>query len=239
MLTFSCSDSWPLDIASARDLQQKLAADVSLQGNLDFEKIQYVAGTDIGLKDNGKICHAAIAVLSFPELSLVEYVTAETPSRFPYIPGYLSFRELPVLLQAIEKLKLTPDVFLCDGQGIAHPRRLGIASHLGVLLNHPCIGVAKNILVGRHAPLHTIKGHCVELLDKGEQIGWALRSRTDVKPIYISPGHRVSFASTLELTKACLTRYRLPETTRWADKIASRKIDLSTLEVNNSTEKLI
>ncbi|HEY9147853.1 MAG TPA: deoxyribonuclease V, partial [Gammaproteobacteria bacterium] len=146
---------------------------------------------------------------------------AREPTRFPYVPGLLSFREVPAVLAALEQLSALPDLLLCDGQGIAPPRRLGIASHLGVLLDLPTIGVAKSRLVGEHAEPGEEKGAWQPLTDKGETLGCVLRSRSNVKPLYISPGHRVSVESARHWVMACLTRYRLPETTRWAHRLAS------------------
>ncbi|ACB53917.1 endonuclease V [Crocosphaera subtropica ATCC 51142] len=166
---------------------------------------------------------AAVAVLKLPSLELVESQTALIPTTFPYIPGFLSFREIPALLKVIEKLTIIPDIILCDGQGIAHPRRLGIASHLGVLLNIPTIGVAKSLLIGKHEEVPLEKGSWKPLIDKKEVIGAVLRSRTNVKPIYVSIGHKISLPTALDYVMACLTKYRLPETTRWADKLASDK----------------
>jgi deoxyribonuclease V len=143
------------------------------------------------------------------------------PTTFPYIPGLLSFREIPAVLTAMKLLLIRPDLLLCDGQGIAHPRRLGIAAHLGMLLDIPSIGVAKSRLIGTHDELPKEKGASVPLMDKSEQIGIVLRTRTHVKPLYISPGHCVSIETARELVMKCVTRYRLPETTRLAHTLAS------------------
>jgi deoxyribonuclease V len=142
------------------------------------------------------------------------------PTRFPYIPGLLSFRELPAVLKALEQLPRLPDLILCDGQGIAHPRRLGIASHLGVLLDHPTIGVGKTRLVGHHDPVPDQRGAWVPLVDRGEVVGAVLRTRQGAKPIYVSPGHRVGLTTAVGWVMACTTRFRLPETTRLADRLS-------------------
>ena len=146
------------------------------------------------------------------------------PTTFPYIPGFLSFREIPALLKALEQLKITPDLIFCDGQGIAHPRRLGIACHLGVLIDVPAIGVAKSLLVGKYGEVPQEKGSCTPLQDQGETIGVVLRSRVNVKPIYISIGHRISLPTAVKYVRDCLGKYRLPEPTRIADKLASGKL---------------
>ncbi|MEQ9509727.1 MAG: deoxyribonuclease V, partial [Alloalcanivorax xenomutans] len=153
----------------------------------------------------------------------VDHALARLPVSFPYVPGLLSFRECPVVLRALASLKVTPDLLLCDGQGIAHPRRLGVASHLGVLTGLPSIGVAKSRLVGTHDPVPDRRGAWVPLRDGDEVIGAVLRTRQGVKPLFISPGHRLSLATALEWVMACITRYRLPETTRWADGLASNR----------------
>ncbi len=146
---------------------------------------------------------------------------ARRRTRFPYVPGYLSFREAPAVLAALAKLRTRPDLLLCDGQGRAHPRRFGLACHLGVLTGLPSIGVAKSLLLGVHGPLPEPKGSWVALKDKGEVIGAALRTRAGVKPVYVSIGHRVSLATAIDYVLRCTPRYRLPETTRLAHRLAS------------------
>ncbi|MFN5514187.1 MAG: deoxyribonuclease V, partial [Cyanobacteriota bacterium] len=164
------------------------------------------------------LAQGAIAVLNYPELRVQETALAQLPLTVPYIPGYLSFRELPVLLAAWEHLHCDPDLILCDGQGYAHPRRFGLACHLGLALDKPTIGVAKSLLTGRHDPVPSQKGAWVPLLDGSETLGAVLRSRANVRPLYISVGHRLSLEDALIWTQNCLTRYRLPEPTRLADK---------------------
>jgi deoxyribonuclease V len=148
-------------------------------------------------------------------------VLARAPTRFPYIPGLLSFRETPVILQALRKLKIRPDVLLCDAHGYAHPRRFGLACHLGLISMTPAIGVAKTLLTGEHGPLPDRRGAWTALTADGEIVGAALRSRQGVRPIYISVGHQVDLARAIEIVLACTGRYRLPETTRWAHRLAS------------------
>ncbi len=213
--------SWELNAKQAIALQQELRGYVRIED--DFAAIDCVAGVDVGFEQNNTITRAAVAVLNYPSLTLREYAIARQPTRFPYIPGLLSFREIPAVLEAMEKLSALPDMLLCDGQGIAHPRRLGIASHLGLLLDLPAIGVGKSRLLGRYTEPGIEKGAWSPLYDKDEEIGCVLRSRTGIKPLFISPGHRVSLASALQWVMQCLTRYRLPETTRWAHRLASEK----------------
>jgi len=176
---------------------------------------------DVGFEEGGRITRAAVAVLGCPSLELVDHAIFLTPTRFPYVPGLLSFREIPAVIGALEKLTVTPDLLLCDGQGIAHPRRFGIASHLGLLCGIPSIGVAKTRLIGEPVEPPDQRGAFVPLLDHGETIGAILRSRPGVKPLYISIGHCISLATALDYVMACVTRYRLPETTRWAHRLAS------------------
>lgn len=159
-------------------------------------------------------------LMDFKTLEITVSVKAYRKTSFPYIPGLLSFREIPVILDAFSCLPARPDLLFVDGQGIAHPRRLGIAAHLGVLLDMPAIGVAKSRLTGDYTEPGALKGQYSILMDKAEQIGTVLRSRDNVRPLFISPGHRVSHESALRLTEAALTCYRLPEPTRLADKLS-------------------
>lgn len=183
--------------------------------------VRYVAGLDAGFDKENKLTKAAAVVLSFPALQVVEQVTAQVPTEFPYVPGYLSFREIPGLLAALGKLTTTPDLILCDGQGYAHPRRFGLACHLGVVLDCPTIGVAKSRFIGEHDPVPPEKGQWSPLHDRGETIGAVLRSRTNTKPLYVSIGHRICLETAIDYVLRCTPRYRLPETTRRADRLAS------------------
>ena len=210
---------WPTDVASARGIQETLRSRV-VRENL-AGPVNTVAGVDVGFEDGGKTTRAAVAVLTFPGLDPVTSATSRSPTRFPYIPGYLSFRELPAVLEALAQLAMMPDLILCDGQGLAHPRRFGIACHLGVLTGIPCIGVAKSRLIGTHDDLPAGKGEWVPLRDAEETIGAVLRTRTRVSPVYVSIGHRVDLAAAIDYTLHCTTRYRLPETTRHAHRLAS------------------
>jgi deoxyribonuclease V len=214
--------SWQLTLDEAIAIQEELQVEVITEDKFK-EPVQYVAGVDMGFEANGTISRAAVAVLSFPDLLLVETSLAYRPTTFPYIPGFLSFREIPAVLDALEKITTIPDIILCDGQGIAHPRRFGIACHLGVLVDIPAIGVAKSLLVGKHEILPETKGSWQPLIHKGETIGAVVRSRTGVKPLYISSGHRVSLPTAIDYVLRCTPKYRLPETTRIADKLASNR----------------
>ena len=211
--------AWPDSTAEAKVIQEKFRSKVITSNQL--QHVQTVAGIDIGFENNGNITRAAIAVLSFPELELVEQRVVRDKTRFPYVPGYLSFREVPAALIAFEKLKIIPDLLLCDGQGLAHPRRFGLACHLGLWTRIPSIGVAKSRLIGTHQDVGTEKGNWQSLMDEDEIIGAVLRTRTNVSPLYVSIGHRVDLPTAIDYTLRCTTKYRLPETTRWAHKLAS------------------
>ncbi|MBD1805045.1 deoxyribonuclease V [Microcoleus sp. FACHB-SPT15] len=212
---------WPLNVEEAIAIQNQLRSQVITEDQLG--DVQYVAGVDLGFEEDGAISRAAVAVLSFPDLQLQEKAIAKRPTTFPYIPGFLSFREIPAILDALETVSITPDLIVCDGQGIAHPRRLGIACHLGVLIDIPTIGAAKSLLVGKHDEVPVEKGSWQPLQYRGEVVGAVVRSRTGVKPLYVSPGHRISLPTAIDYVLRCTTKYRLPETTRWADKLASNR----------------
>jgi len=213
------SSEWPTDVASARAVQEQLSGRVIRTDALGA--VRYVAGVDVGFENNGKTTRAALAVLGFPDLELHDQAISRSPTRFPYVPGYLSFRELPAVMQALEQLATRPDLLLCDGQGLAHPRRFGLACHLGVVTGLPSIGVAKSRLLGSHREPGLHKGQWTPLLDKGETIGAVLRTRSNVSPVYVSIGHRISLKTAVDYVLRCTTRYRLPETTRWAHRLAS------------------
>ena len=202
--------------------QQQLAEQVNLTDDFN-SSITLIGGTDVGFEDEGKTTRAAIVILTYPDFDVVEYHVARLKTEFPYIPGYLSFREYPALLSAWEQVEHKPDLLLVDGQGVAHPRRLGIASHLGLLLDMPTIGVAKKRLCGHYNPLPKVAGQVTRLTDKQQQIGWVLQSKNNCNPLFISSGHRISQASALNWVNLCLRGYRLPEPTRWADAVASNK----------------
>lgn len=211
--------AWGLTVEEAIAIQQQLRKEVILEDQ--FKSVQYVAGVDMGFENSGTISRAAVAVLSFPDLQLQESAIARRPTSFPYIPGFLSFREIPAVLDALEKINTIPDLILCDGQGIAHPRRFGIACHLGIIIDIPTIGVAKSLLIGKHEQLPETRGSWQPLQHRGETIGAVLRTRTGTKPVYVSSGHKVSLPTAIEYVLRCTPKYRLPETTRIADKLAS------------------
>lgn len=212
---------WRVSPAEARAIQTQLAGRVRKRGRLP--RLRRVTGVDVGFEQGGHFVRAAVVTLAFPSLALVEQKTARRACRFPYVPGLLSFRECPVVLAALEKLAEPPQLLLCDGQGIAHPRRFGIACHLGVYTGIPAIGVAKSRLCGEHANVGESQGSRVPLNDKDEVIGAVVRTRSRVKPLYVSIGHRVELERAIEIVLACGAGYRLPEPTRLADRLASRR----------------
>ena len=186
-----------------------------------FGALRTVAGVDVGFDRRSSCCRAAVVVLQLPALALEEQVVVVRPVQFPYVPGLLAFREAPVALAALAALTAPPDLLICDGQGLAHPRRFGLACHLGLLADIPAIGAAKSRLIGSHAPVGDERGDWQPLIDAGEVIGAVLRTRPGAHPLYVSPGHRISLASALELVLCCTARYRLPEPTRRAHQLAS------------------
>ena len=210
---------WDITPEAARHIQNELRDRVIREDR--FGEIRRVAGVDLGFRQD--IARASVVVLSFPELQPVDGVIAESQVQFPYIPGLLSFREIPPLLKVFEKLDTEPDLIIADGQGIAHPRRFGIASHLGLILDKPTIGCAKSRLCGNYSVPQGEAGSVTHLYDGEEIIGAAVRTRANVKEVYISIGHRVSLDTATLLTLACCRKYRLPETTRYAHHTAAGK----------------
>jgi len=210
---------WNVSPKEAITIQQQLCKRVITTDRLN--NINSVAGIDVGFEGNGSITKAAVAVLHYPSLKLQESSFARRPTSYPYVPGLLSFRELPSVLKALAKLNRLPDILLCDGHGYAHPRRFGLACHLGVITDIPAIGVGKTRLIGVHKAVPDKRGAWQPLVDKDELVGAVLRSRQGVKPIFISIGHRISLETAIKIVMKCITRYKLPETTRMAHKFAS------------------
>jgi deoxyribonuclease V len=220
-MEFAVLHDWNVTCGEAVALQRRLAARVDLIDRLP-RPLRCVAGVDVSYEKHGDLFHAAVVVLSFPELALVEEASASGRVTFPYVPGLLSFRELPILLDAFRRLASVPDVVLVDGQGVAHPRRLGIASHLGLWLDLPTVGCAKSRLCGEHPPPGSRRGDRVPLLLDGAPVGVVLTTRDGVKPLYVSPGHKTDLQSAADLALACARRYRLPEPTRLAHLATNR-----------------
>ncbi|TET66630.1 MAG: deoxyribonuclease V [Dehalococcoidia bacterium] len=206
--------SWQVNVAQALDIQLGLAAKVSKVSEVITPRL--IAGVDISAPRAEGIASGAVVVLSYPELRLVETQIVNEKVNFPYIPGLLSFREAPLVLAACEKLTVNPDLILVDGQGIAHPRRMGLASHLGLFLDIPTIGCAKSRLCGSHQVPGAEPGNYAELVDNGEVIGAALRTKLGTNPLYVSIGHKIDLPTVIHWVLACCRDYRLPEPTRLA-----------------------
>jgi deoxyribonuclease V len=209
--------SWSLTPQEAARIQTELRTRLIL--TWDKRPVTTIAGVDVSIKTEST--RAAIVVLRYPDLTPLEASLADTPLVFQYIPGLLAFREGPAVLAAWAKLQSKPDLLMFDGQGIAHPRGIGIASHMGLWLERPTIGVAKSRLYGKHAEVGLARGNRVDLLDKqGNIIGTVLRTREKTNPLYVSPGHLIDVQTATEFVQGCLMSYRLPEPTRWAHKVA-------------------
>ena len=223
---------WNVSTAEARRIQEELRG--KWVGKDDFGEIGTVAGLDAAFVLKGSQAFkarrgrwsalreanraiAAVVVYKYPEMAELERASAEVRLEFPYVPGFLSFREIPALLAALEKLRRLPDLLFCDGQGYAHPRRMGLATHLGIVLDHPTIGCAKSILIGTHGDLGNEPGNWSAMKDGEETIGAALRTRAGVKPVYVSAGNRVSLKTALRLTNSVCDGRRIPRPTRDAD----------------------
>jgi len=211
---------WPTEARAAIALQRRLAAEVVCEDRLDG--VATVAGVDAAMPLGRAEIQAAAVALRFPGLEPLAEATARGAAPFPYIPGLLSFRETPAVLIALARLGRAPDLILCDGHGLAHPRRFGLACHIGVLTDTPTIGIAKSRLVGTHDEPDETRGAWVPLTDGEAVIGAVLRTRAHVRPVYVSVGHRVSLASAIELVLACTPRYRLAEPIRAADRLSRR-----------------
>jgi deoxyribonuclease V len=210
---------WDVSVAEAVEIQRGLAGRVVRSGRLDA--VELIAGVDISGANSDGMSRGAIVLLQYPSMEVVERSVVTMKVEFPYVPGLLSFREMPLILAACKQLSTTPDLFIADGQGIAHPRRLGLAAHLGLVLDVPTIGCAKSVLCGTHGDLGEERGAQVSLVDKGEIVGAALRTKRRVKPVYVSIGHRIDLDEACRWVLACCRGYRLPEPTRLAHQSAS------------------
>jgi deoxyribonuclease V len=213
---------WNLGYAEAVALQKELALEVRLR-SLPLRSVRRVAGADIAVSKETKTAAAAVVVFEFPSLAVVEERVARGVLDFPYIPGLLSFREIPVLIECLRTIETPFDVLLCDGQGIAHPRRFGLASHLGIILRKPTIGCAKSLLVGEFGPVGVRRGDFAPLWHGGKRIGSVLRTQDGVNPIFVSPGHLAGHRSSRAIALACAPRCRIPEPTRRADHLAGEE----------------
>ena len=215
---------WRVTPQQAVEIQKRLASQVSRVNHIDSEP-KYIAGVDISGEDKEGHATAAVVVLSYPDMRVVEVKRARKKTDFPYVPGLLSFRESPLILAAMERLVLRPDLIMVDGQGLAHPRRFGIACHLGLLVDLPTVSCAKSILRGKYQDLSREAGSYAELVDRDEVVGVALRTRTDVSPVYVSIGHKVDLDFAIRWTLAVCRGYRIPEPTRMAHQAAANRLD--------------
>ena len=211
---------WDLAYGQARELQKRLASRVKFAEVKSEPKV--VAGLDCAFSKDERTIFAVAVVIKLPDFEVIETTNAIKKVEFPYIPGLLSFREAPACIAAIEKLKTTPDVFIIDGQGFAHPRRFGLASHIGIFVNKPTIGCAKSRLTGSYDEPRCRKGNFSPLTDGDEAIGAVLRTRTNVKPVFVSVGHKCALRDAIRIVLKCTTRYRLPEPSRQAHQLVSR-----------------
>jgi deoxyribonuclease V len=213
---------WSLTPKEAVALQKHLAGKVNRKSGINIGDVATVAGVDTHYHQG--VAVAAVVAVRLCDLATVDHATAVGKIRFPYIPGLLAFREGPVILDALDHLTAVPDLLIFDGQGIAHPRRCGLASHIGLLLDMPAIGCAKTRLSGRYEEPHTEKGSYSYLKDGNETIGAVVRSRSNIRPLFVSIGHRISLHDSINIVLRCCSRYRLPETTRRADKLARSRL---------------
>lgn len=218
-MTATLPHPWPTTPREAIALQASLRDRVIDRDEVG--EVRLVAGVDVGFEDGGQTTRAAVVLLSFPDLVPVEQHVARAPTTFPYVPGLLAFRELPAILAALASLDGRPDLILCDGHGRIHPRRFGLACHLGVATGIPTIGVGKSHFLGTYDLPGAARGEWNPITDRGETIGAIVRTRVGVRPVYVSVGHRVSLETAVAYTLRCATRYRLPEPTRLADRLAS------------------
>ncbi len=216
------ANSWDLTPQKAIELQKKVREEVKIEPL--NKSVQLIAGADLSLNLYSEIVFAGFIVLSYPDLQVIDHSVIEDTTKFPYIPGLLSFREIPALLKAWENLKTKPDLILVDGVGIAHPRRIGIASHLGVVLNVPTIGCAKSVLTGVYEEPRWEAGSISYLYDrynKSEIIGAAVRTKKKVKPVFISLGHKITLDESIDIVLKSTRGYRLPEPTRLAHNLVN------------------
>lgn len=214
--------SWSLSELEALELQHELATHVE---RLDrFGDIRTIAGVDVAYDKHSDRLIAAVVVLDATSLKPIEQATAEDLVQFPYMPGLFSFRELPPISKALQQLQHTPDLIVCDGQGIAHPRRFGLACHIGVLFDIPTIGCGKTRLLGVHSEVEIERGSRAYLVDNGETVGCALRTQDSIKPVYVSIGHRISLPTACEWVLRLCAKNRLPETTRHADQLVRKSL---------------
>ena len=213
---------WDVPPSRAVEIQQSLRQKISLQDTLDFRRVRFIAGADVSYDKGDTTLYGAVVLVKLPEMEIAEQRWAKETVTFPYIPGLLSFREAPILLKAFSLLKRSPEAVIFDGQGIAHPRRFGLGSHVGLFLDLPSVGCAKTRLVGEHGRVGIKKGSFVWLTYQGKRVGAVVRTRTNVRPVFVSPGHRISIRAAMKLVLSTCRRYRLPEPVRLAHQLVNR-----------------
>jgi deoxyribonuclease V len=211
---------WNVSLSKAKEIQLALSKNLTLEGN--HSTFRFIAGTDVAYDHDTKGAWGGVVVFDIKHWEVVEECSVYSMVQFPYVPGFLAFREIPVLLKAFEKLEISPDVVLMDGQGIAHPRRMGMASHFGLLLELSTVGCAKNCLLGEYEPVGVMRGSASRLRAGKETVGYILRTRERVKPVFVSPGHRIDFEKSIEVVLTSCHQYRIPEPLRLAHMLASK-----------------
>jgi deoxyribonuclease V len=219
MAGYQSLHDWNLSPQQAVELQQRLREWVSITPLT--APVKTIAGADISFNKYSLLVYASIVVLELPNLNTIEEAGAVSEMTFPYVPGLLSFREVPALLKAWKQLTTEPDVVMLDGQGIAHPRRIGIASHFGLFIDRPTLGCAKSVLVGKYKEPLAQRGAWTPMLHQGETVGAALRTKTNVGTVFVSPGHRLDLSAAIDITLQCDGGYRIPEPTRRAHNLAN------------------
>ncbi len=213
---------WNITFTEAVEIQRRLQTLVNTGVDCSLKSIETIAAADVSYSRHGKQLFAAVVLVCFPEMKIISSHFANSPVGFPYIPGLLSFREIPPLLTIFKEIEENVDVIFCDGQGIAHPRQFGLAAHLGVLLDKPTLGCAKSYLYGEYVEPALEKGSFSALTSSGKTVGVVLRTRRNVKPVFVSPGHKMTVDNARELVMACVNRFRLPEPLRMAHREANR-----------------
>lgn len=213
---------WDVSPKEALAIQKNLTTKIVTNTPLNPRRIKMIAGADVSYDKQTNRVYGAVAVLAFPGLNIIDNAVCALPARFPYVPGLLVFREGPALLEAFDKITTTPDVVMFDGHGIAHPRGIGIATHVGLLLDIPSIGVAKSVLVGDYDQPDIEAGSRTPLVKNGQLLGVALRTRKNVSPVFVSIGYKVNLESAINLVLQCLSKYRLPEPVRQAHILAGK-----------------
>lgn len=208
--------SWKVSTHDASEIQRSLSNRILQKHTIPIKEIKLIAAADVSFNRYSKFLYASVVLVNFPDLSLNSFYTGKFETNFPYIPGYLSFREAPPVLKLFQQIKVVPDILLCDGQGIAHPRGIGLASHLGLFLDIPSIGCAKSVLVGDYDEPNWRKGSISYLKYQDKIVGAALRTRSYVKPVFVSCGHKVNLEDSLKIILKCSPKYRIPEPLRQA-----------------------